>query len=166
MEFDGWIFDIEYGLLYLNERRKAWNLYIPPTGLAGKKILDIGGGCGETAKFFLDNGADSVHVIENNDKCRRFLQANHEHDKRMTYEIDDFQGFEASDRYDLIKLDIEGYEMRLISYLDKLNVDIILESHSNYITDRFLEKGFTLLSKYRKNKDIYGGVVHVCKLKR
>ena len=165
MEFDGWKFDLDYGLIYLRERREAWVKYIPPSGLAGKRVLDVGGGCGESAKFFLDNGAESVHVLENNEKCRQYLQANHSHDNRMTFEIVDFQGSEASDGYDLVKIDIEGYEMRLVPYLDKLNTDIIIESHCNYITDTFLDKGFSLLNSYKENKEIYGGVVYIYRLK-
>jgi hypothetical protein len=162
VEFDFWVFDLDYGLLYLRETRaRAWDGYIPPTGLMGKRILDVGGGCGETAKFFLDNGAASVHVVENKEKCRRYLEANHLRDGRMTYDVADFNGSEVEGSYDLIKLDIEGYETRLLPYLDELNCDIVLESHCNYITDRFLEKGFSLVTPFKTSREIYGGVVQI-----
>jgi len=48
---------------YTSMKEESLELIRTANGLAGKKILDVGGGCGETAKFFLDNGADSVHVM-------------------------------------------------------------------------------------------------------
>ncbi len=167
LDFDGWIFDLDYGLNYLREiSTKAWDGYIPPSGLKEKRILDVGGGCGETAKFFLEHGAKSVHVIENNEKCRRYLDANQKKNNQMTYEIADFTGPEVKGDYDLIKLDVEGYEIRLLPHLDELNSDIVIESHCNYITDRFLEKGFSLVTPYKSSKEIYGGVVQMRRWKK
>lgn len=172
LEIDGWRFDLNYGLLYLIER-KYWNYYIPPSGLRGKRVLDIGGGDGETAKYFIDNGASYVRVIESNEKCEDYLIYNAfiAHDK-LTYYLKEFKidsriADHINSYYNLLKLDIEGYEIELLPYLDYLNdVDIILESHNNYITDKFLEKGFKLIKDFSKNKEIHGGVVQLCRWKK
>ena len=167
LDFDGWKFSLDYGILYIIERR-YWSYYIPPSGLEGKMVLSVGGGCGEDAKFFLDNGAKYVHVIENNLLCEKYLEYNRNLDNRLSYEIKNFQIKDLKYRYDLIKLDIEGYEMLLIDEMniDLINKDIILESHCNYITDKFLEKGFKLIKDFSKNKAIHGGVVQLCRWKR
>jgi hypothetical protein len=165
LEFAGWRFEFGYGLLYLRERR-FWGYYIPFSGVRGKNILDVGGGCGETAKFFFDNGASNVHVIENNPICADYLRYNSNIFSNLTYQVKNFEICDITEKYDLVKLDIEGYEMILLPYLDCLNVDIIIESHDNYITDMFIEKGFKILTNYKTNKNIYGGVVQICRLKK
>jgi hypothetical protein len=165
LEFAGWRFEFGYGLLYLRERR-FWGYYIPFSGVKDKNILDVGGGCGETAKFFFDNGASNVHVIENNPICADYLRYNSNMFSNLTYQIKNFEISDITEKYDLVKLDIEGYEILLLPHLDSLNVDIILESHSVYIADRFLEKGFKLLSGYRVDKEIYGDAPQLCRLKK
>lgn len=167
LDFNGWKFSLDYGILYIIER-KYWDYYIPPSGLKGKKVLDIGGGCGETAKYYLDNGAEHVHVIEANPICEKYLDYNSNLNKNLSYEIKNFQIKDLYKRYDLIKLDVEGYEMLLIDdmSIDLINEDIILESHCNYITDKFIEKGFKLIKDFSKNRDIHGGVVQLCRWKR
>jgi 2-polyprenyl-3-methyl-5-hydroxy-6-metoxy-1,4-benzoquinol methylase len=40
----------------------AW--YLPRFNLAGKTVLDIGAGCGETAAFYFDHGAEKVVAVE------------------------------------------------------------------------------------------------------
>lgn len=169
--FDGWAFSFQYGVLYLFEN-KYWSYYIPPSGLKHKRVLDVGGGCGETAKYFLDRGADHVHIIESNKECERYLKYNKiTSNNKMTYEICRFKMDsrminDINNYYDLLKLDIEGYEMELLPYLDRLNIDIISESHCNYITDKLLENGFKILKGYTRNKEIYGGVVQLCRWKK
>jgi len=167
LDFDGWKFSLDYGILYIIERR-YWSYYIPPNGLKGKRVLDVGGGCGETAKYYLDNGAECVHVIEANPLCKKYLDYNSNLDNRLSYEIKSFQISDLYKHYDLIKLDVEGYEMLLIDEMniDLINEDIVLESHCNYITDKFIEKGFKLIKDFSKNKEIHGGVVQLCRWKR
>lgn len=166
VQIDGWKFQIDYGLLYLFES-KRWDYYIPPNGLRGKIILDVGGGCGETAKFFIENGAKEVIVIEANPICEQYLGYNSGEHKELSFIMGKFNCFSLeSFDYDLLKLDVEGYEIELLPYLDDLNVDIVLESHNNYVTDRFLEHGFKLLSKYPRNRDIYGGVAVLCRWRK
>jgi hypothetical protein len=163
---DGWRFDISYGLMYLKESRR-WNYYLPLNGVKGKLILDVGGGCGETAKFFLEHGAFRVDIIESNEKCREFLDYNSEyHNIRAWIKKFDIRDI-YYDYYDLIKLDIEGYETELIPYLDEFNIDMVLETHSRYVTDKFIEKGFSYARpNTEQNIEIYGGVNILCRWKK
>ncbi|MCJ7637392.1 MAG: hypothetical protein MUO21_07870 [Nitrososphaeraceae archaeon] len=166
VEVDGWRFQIDYAMIYFMEK-KHWGYYIPPLGVKDKNILCVGGGCGETAKYYLDNGAFHVHVIENNPICKDYLIYNHFKNNKMTFSLKDFDMSDISYIYDLLQFDIEGYELLLLPILDKLNIDIVLESHCTYITDRFIEKGFKEISRKEKgNKKIYGGVVQLCRLKK
>jgi len=163
---DGWRFDISYGLLYLKESRH-WNYYLPPDGVEDKFILSVGGGCGEDAKFFLEHGAFRVDIIEANEKCRIFLDYNSEHHNIRAW----IKKFDMKDifydYYDLIKIDIEGYETELLPYLDEFNIDIVLETHSQYITDKFIENGFNYVRpNTEQNIEIYGGVNILCRWKK
>ena len=163
LEIDGWKFNMSYGLIYLRER-KGWGLYLPPNGVKNKLILDIGGGCGETAKFFLEEGALRVDIIEMNKECEKFLEYNSLY-HNIGYRIKKFDLSDiAKDKYDLIKIDIEGYESELIPYLDLINIDIVLETHSQYITDKFMENGFNYCRPMdERDKEIYGGVYQLCR---
>lgn len=156
---DGWMFHEDYAILYLNEVGRWPREYLPPTGVKGKNVLSIGGGCGEDAKFFLDSGASSVHVIENNPVCEKYLKHNSGLDKRLTYELKSVSIMDLVLKYDFIKCDIEGYESIFIPFLDLIKSDMIVESHCNYITDRYLEAGFKVAtSEPVVNNSIYGGV--------
>lgn len=163
---DGWKFNISYGLMYLREN-KEWNYYLPSNGVKDKIILDMGGGCGETAKFFLERGAFRVDIIEANKECREFLEYNSKyHNIRAWIKRFDMADI-FYDYYDLVKMDIEGYEIELLPYLDRINIDIVLESHSQYITDKFIEKGFNYVnSNTEQDIEIYGGVNILCRWKK
>jgi len=166
LEFDGWRFLYDYGVMYLRER-KYWNYYISPTGIRGKVIVDVGGGCGETAKFFIEHGASKVIVIESNPICKPYLEYNSKHHPELGYYMINFHPSQLNHiAYDLLKLDIEGYELELLPYLKYINQDIILESHCNYITDKFIKDGFELVNGFSRNKEIYGGVVQLCRWKK
>ena len=165
---DGWKFNISYGLLYLKENKK-WKYYLPLNGVKDKLILDVGGGCGETAKFFLEHEALRVNIIEMNEKCEKFLAYNSfHHYHNIGYKIKKFSLNDIfENKYDLIKMDIEGYEIELLPYLDDINVDMVVETHSQYITDKFIEKGFSYINpNTEKDIEIYGGVNILCRWKK
>lgn len=163
---DGWKFNLSYGLMYLRDN-KEWNYYLPPNGIKDKLILDVGGGCGETAKFFLEKGASQVDIIESNEKCREYLKYNSLY-HNIKYKIKEFCLLDISRaKYDLIKIDIEGYETELIPYLHWISRNIVLETHSQYITNKFIEKGFNYCNETKEgDSEIYGGVAQLCRWKK
>jgi len=164
LEIDGWRFNLFYGSIYLREK-KDWNYYLPPSGLKDKIVLDVGGGCGETAKFFIENGALGVNIIEMNKECEKFLEYNSLY-HNIKYRIKKFDLSDMlKDKYDLIKIDIEGYEIELLPYLNEINIDIVLESHSQYTTDKFIENGFTYCELIKEKRSLWG-VTQLCRWKK
>lgn len=157
IEIGGWRFNLDYGFIYLLESGDDWNYYLPPGGVEGRKVLDLGGGCGETAKFFLDHGAAEVVVVEPNPGCFKYLDYNAERHEGIVVFKEKAKLIHLGLGCDLIKMDIEGYELEFLPYLDDVNVDIVLEAHSNYIVDQFLLHGFSLFNSFRRNRELTGG---------
>lgn len=52
---------------YVNSELDLWHEHY--SNVEGKGVLDVGGGCGETAFFFLMHGARSVFSFEQNYEC-------------------------------------------------------------------------------------------------
>jgi len=122
--------------------------YYPPLPLEDKTILDIGAGCGETAWFFLRHGAKKVVCIEKDHLKQHILGFNKEK-LRLNLEIIP-EAFNinqlVNNPHDFIKCDIEGYEMNLQPYADKLK-PCIVEVHNWWIADQFRKKGFRMLAQ-------------------
>lgn len=90
----------------LERELSMWHLYyLPRKPLVGKTVLDLGAGCGETAKFFLNHGASRVVCVEPESKCLEYLQKNFGKDPRVLI---------VSEFIDHIKIDIEGAEEGMI----------------------------------------------------
>ena|SRR3972149_8422349 len=88
--------------------------YIPPEGVEGKTILDLGAGCGETALFYLLHGAKKVICVESDKDCISLLAKNY-----MTNPILGNHNIQIIQSHiDFIKIDIEGSEK-----------DMVIESH-------------------------------------
>jgi hypothetical protein len=117
-------------------------LYLPKFNLKGKVVLDIGACCGESAAIFLKAGAKKVVCIEPDAETVNYLEFNR---KNLNWNINIIAEKAKpqhilSSHPDLIKCDIEGYEMDLIDYLPKY--PCVLEVHNRWIRDRFAERGF------------------------
>lgn len=110
-------------------------------------ILDIGAGCGETAWKFLDDGAKSVIAIECDPKRFHMLQQNVVKLGMAVLPVGEPFQIEHLSRfnYDLIKCDVEGYEMLLVEYGGVLK-PCIVEVHTNWIRDRFIDHGFRIMA--------------------
>ncbi len=75
--------------------------YLP----AGRSVLDLGAGCGETVMFYLNHGAENVLAVEGNSECFRNLAKNFGGDGRVSlHHI----------MIDHLKVDIEGGEKGMI----------------------------------------------------
>jgi hypothetical protein len=91
---------------YVQTELEKWHRYYLPVG---KTILDLGAGCGETAFFYLNHGAQRVICIEGNPSALKLLKENFGTDSRVV----------IVDAYvDSIKVDIEGAEE-----------DMVIETH-------------------------------------
>ena len=92
--------------LILEGELELWHrAYLP----IGKTVLDLGAGCGETAQFYLNHGADKVISVESDIDCYDKLRANFANDTRV---------LPILAHIDSIKCDIEGGER-----------DMVIESH-------------------------------------
>ncbi len=92
--------------LTLEQELELWHrAYLP----VGKTVLDLGAGCGETAQFYLNHGAEKVISIEADSSCYDKLCANFINDNRV---------IPILAHLDSIKCDIEGGER-----------DMVIETH-------------------------------------
>ena len=60
----------------------AWHEHYLPI-LPGATVLDVGAGCGETARFYLLHGASRVIAVEGAPDAYRLLEANFAGDERV-----------------------------------------------------------------------------------
>jgi len=132
-----------YGVsIMLAEMKLFEDYYLPPFSLKGKTVLDIGACCGETAWFYLKHGAEKVVCIEPLVSRLNIIQANQ---KKLNLNIevvgDIFRPDHLNIQHDFLKCDIEGYEMELIPYIERLGPSI-LEVHTGWIKDKFEKVGF------------------------
>jgi len=141
VDIEGWKFSGDYAATYINEHRKWEKDYVPPSGLRGKTVLDIGAGCGETAKFFLEHGAAEVIAVEPYDVALRFLRLNAV-GRSIRVVPQSFSTEMLSLTHQFLKMDIEGYEALMIPFLDSYHGDCSVECHGNYVTDTFMSHGF------------------------
>jgi predicted rRNA methylase YqxC with S4 and FtsJ domains len=92
----------EPSLLILKEELDVWHrAYLP----IGRTVLDLGAGCGETAQFYLNHGAERVICVESNPSFLTLLRQNFGNDPRITI---------IDANIDSIKCDIEGSEKNMI----------------------------------------------------
>jgi hypothetical protein len=158
---DGFKYLPYYGILYLNERDDWINQYLPDDGVSDKVVLDIGAGCGESAKFFLDNGAKKVICIESNIEAYRYLLKNSKIDNRI---IPMNKYFDVSDLYmehDFMKMDIEGAEISLLRHLDLYDKSCVVEAHNSYIVNKFINAGFIRYDNHMLNSSIMRRILSI-----
>jgi SAM-dependent methyltransferase len=137
-----------YTLIY---EWKEWNKYYKPFDLNGKTIVDIGAGEGETAYFFFKNGAKRVIAIEpNRQRCELLLENAKKFNWDILIENKKFNPIELYRiKYDLCKIDIEGYEHLLLNYAEFPN--IVVEVHNAYLIEQFEKIGYRRISPMCKD---------------
>ena len=87
----------------VTQELENWHKYLLPR--MGRNQLDIGAGCGETAFFYLNHGAERVICVEGNKACLENLRSNFGNHHRVTI-IPHF--------VENIKVDIDGGEKNMI----------------------------------------------------
>jgi predicted RNA methylase len=87
-----------YHLALVLKELEMWHVqYLP----CGRRVLDVGAGCGETALFYLKHGAEQVVCIEGDPKVLGILHRNFDKDPRVTI---------VPLMLDHIKVDVDGAE--------------------------------------------------------
>lgn len=129
-----------------------WKRHYLPISVKNLVILDVGAGEGETAKFFLDNGARKVICIEPSKESFMYLKRNAA--SHPIVPLNKF--FEMLDlltqSFDFLKMDIEGYEESLLE--TKLSCPAVVEVHGLQLKDKFQKAGWRI--KYRSPQDVKG----------
>jgi SAM-dependent methyltransferase len=143
INIDGWVFNYDYARIYLTEYRQWEKEYLPPKGVKGKTVLNVGAGAGESAKFFLDHGAREVIAVEPSPVALPYLWRNAEGHPITV--IDRFFDVEMlTIPHDYMEMDIEGYEVELITSgaLGWYGKDCSIEAHNRFIVNKLGEAGF------------------------
>lgn len=123
-------------VLFFKETEEWEKEYIPPNGVQGKTILDVGAGCGETAYFYFMHGAKKVICIEPNLYNVEMIKHNAE---RFNWNIEIFPRrfiLKDIDRdFDFAKIDCEGGESILLSRTSL--PPLAMEIHSKSLAQAF-----------------------------
>jgi len=125
--------------------------YLPPFSLKNKIVLDVGACCGETAYFYLQHGAKKVICIESDPTRAKIILINKQN---LNLNIELIDGFFVPNHlsldYDFIKCDIEGHEIELIPYANKLK-PCIVEAHGQNVREQFEKNGFHVVFRQKNN---------------
>ena len=122
-----------------------WNdyqrFYVPKGGLKGLQVLDVGAGEGETAKFFIEQGASLVVCVEKDLEKVKRLRINAEH---FGWPVRIIPGpFYYTQVYlyggDFVKVDVEGAESELLE-LPKIDFRLAVEIHGRELYQKFRTK--------------------------
>lgn len=112
--------------------------YLQPRG---KIVLDLGAYTGDSARLFLDAGAKKVICIEKDQ-----MRAAQIH---LPNTVVYAEGFDPDKHlaleWDVMKMDIEGYEGLLLPYLNEIKKPMIVESHNWWLNEEFEKAGFIYL---------------------
>jgi len=136
----------------IRQESSDWKRNYLPISVKNLVVLDVGAGEGETARFFLDNGARKVICIEPSKESFTYLKRN-----SVSHPIVPLNKFfEMSDlstqSFDFLKMDIEGYEESLLQ--TALSCPAVVEVHGLQLKDKFQKAGWRI--KYRNPADAKG----------
>lgn len=124
-----------------------WNkYYVPPGGLTGKTVLEVGAGCGESTALLFERGAAKVVCVEPASDEVALLRENIQRNGWNAEVIaTTFEPSLLSDSFDLVRMDCEGCEAELLGQvrLPKL----ITEVHSAEVKQEFLKRGMRVLKQ-------------------
>jgi predicted nicotinamide N-methyase len=126
------------------------NDYLPPGGLQGKTVLDVGAGEGESAHFFFRHGASKVIAIEPDDEKFAKLLLNSE---KMGWKLEPIhdvlrESHLTEIQRDFTKIDADGGETAMLA-LSRLDFPLTMEIHGSQMRDS-LHARFPNLSSRRR----------------
>ena len=141
-----------YRQMFLSEYSNWKKWYLPSDkskGIRGQVVLDVGAGCGETAYFFLKNGASKVICIEPNEKAFEILRENTRVNGWNVELLNEyFSLLKIPSSYDFLKMDCEGCEEQLLN-LSSIDKPSVVEVHNKKLSEE-LRKKFQLKTIYEK----------------
>lgn len=140
---NGWAFSDVRRHMYIFESAD-WEKYYLPIDVAGKTVLDVGAGEGETARFFLEHGAAKVICVEPDEQAFRILAYNSRHKKIECYQLRFKLSLLDAFEWDLAKIDIEGYEEALLKLSGPLQKPYAIEVHGLQLIEKFVKKGYAM----------------------
>lgn len=124
--------------------------YLPPKlDLKGKTVLDVGAGEGETAFFFLRNGAAQVTCIEVNQILAGRLRYNAVRHPELKVIEEPFSLRHLALKHDFLKVDVEGYEETLLTAAKELVAPAVVEVHGLQLVDRFEAAGWRIVNPHK-----------------
>ena len=126
----------QVGAMVSREMTTWYRDYIPPSGLHGKIVLDIGANAGDSAAFFLSQGASHVIAVEPNQLFFSLLLHNIRRNNLsitpLYLSLDNSTvSTLLSIPHDFLKVDTEGSESSLLLYNRDLG-ECVVESHPSY----------------------------------
>ncbi len=137
---------------------KMWEREYLIIDLKGKTVLDIGAGCGETAAFFLHNGAKKVIAIEGDKYAVEVMKENISRNGMNVEPIcSRFNKEHIEIKHDFMKVDCEGGERELLNYHEQLG-PCVVEAHNNYspgITQKLASKFSFAISERLVARDTF-----------
>jgi hypothetical protein len=148
---NGWDFSEGRKEMFIGEY-SSWKKWYLPVNVKGMIVLDVGAGEGESARFYLEQGAKKVICIEMDDKCYKRLEANAK-GKPMECHHKHFDLTDLDRQYDFLKLDIEGGEADLLTLPSRLHIPLVIEVHGEQMARAFFKKGYIL-------KNVMGNYIH------
>lgn len=119
-----------------------WQEFYTPCSrdLHGITVLDVGAGAGETAYFFLKNGAKKVIAVEKDPVVAGYLRANCETNNWNISVVEESFSLETlakiGTHFDFMKVDVEGDESCLLQ-LESLPCEAVIEVHSHELKEAF-----------------------------
>jgi hypothetical protein len=143
-----------WGFAAFEEVTIKGDFYLPNFDLSGKTVLDAGACCGETAWFFLKNGAKKVICIEPDENRAKLIRENKQ---KLGLNIELYEEpFDPQKHlkleFDFFKVDIEGFEELALPYAQKLG-PCIAETHTIKLRKEFEKKGFQVIKENVKRSD-------------
>ncbi len=136
-----------------------WKKYYLPVDVKGLTVLDVGAGVGETAAFYLSQGAKKVVCVQPDYDPSlghpvSYLYRNAERMGNVEVVADYFKPEHMGIAHGLLKMDCEGCE-RLLYHWSLPLMPCVIEAHSDEIADRLVGR-FQLKRVYPVSLDHYG----------
>lgn len=135
---EGWSFN-RFRFNVILDETEDWMRNYLPVDVRGKTVLDVGAGAGESARFFLGQGAERVVCVEPNPYAFDFLKSN-----AVCHRIEPVNAFFCLEHlgipHDFAKIDIEGYEELLLGA--EVLRPTVVEVHSVLLAERFRSEGW------------------------